>query len=362
MDFGIFNLMGYREPGKTTAQVLNEATEQTRVADELGFGMSWFAEHHFSNYAICPSPLMMVAHCAPITSRIRLGTGVLVLPLYNPARLTAEIAMADALCNGRLVLGVGSGYQPYEFERFGLNLADSKEMFHEFLDIIELGLSQQFFSYAGQHYRLAETHITPRIQQKRLPIWIAGDSPELHRMAARRGYVPMMAGRTGDMASVIAQRDRCAASFQAEGVPLEQMPIALQRHACVTTDRDEARRFAENALYQIRLTTGLRRRTEVMDGHMIRNQPFSEEPSIETIMRNLLIGDPEHCAEMLAAEIRAANPIHMNFYFQLGEFPHRSVLRSMEMFMTRVVPLLTRELGPLDAIGAQAREQPMAAV
>jgi alkanesulfonate monooxygenase SsuD/methylene tetrahydromethanopterin reductase-like flavin-dependent oxidoreductase (luciferase family) len=357
MDFGIFNLMGYREPDKTTAQVLKEATEQTCVAEALGFGMSWFAEHHFSNYAICPSPLMMVAHCAPMTSRIRLGTGVLVLPLYNPARLTAEIAMADALCDGRLVLGVGSGYQPYEFERFCLNLNDSKGMFSEFLDIIELGLSRDFFSYDGTHYRLPQTHITPRIRQKRLPIWIAGDSPELHRMAARRGYIPMMAGRTGDMISVIAQRDRCAASFQAEGIPPERMPLALQRHACITTDRDEARRFAENALYQIRLTTGLRRRTEVMDGVMIRDQPFPEEPSIERIMQNLLIGDPEHCAEMLATEIKATNPMHMNFYFQLGDFPHRSVLRSMEMFMTRVVPLLTRELGPLGTIGAQASEQ-----
>lgn len=356
MDFGIFNLMGYREPDKTTAQVLKEATEQTRVAEELGFGMSWFAEHHFSNYAICPSPLMMVAHCAPVTSRIRLGTGVLVLPLYNPARLTAEIAMADALCDGRLVLGVGSGYQPYEFERFGLNLADSKGMFREFLDIIELGLTRDFFSHDGMHYRLSETHITPRIRQKRLPIWIAGDSPELHRMAARRGYIPMIAGRIGDIASVIAQRDRCVVSFQAEGIPPQRMPIALQRHACVTTDRDEACRFAENALYQIRLTTGLRRRAEVMDGHMIRDQPFPEEPSIERIMQNLLIGDPEHCAEMLATEIRATSPLHMNFYFQLGEFPHRSVLRSMEMFMTRVVPLLTRELGSLESIGARVGE------
>jgi alkanesulfonate monooxygenase SsuD/methylene tetrahydromethanopterin reductase-like flavin-dependent oxidoreductase (luciferase family) len=360
MDFGIFHLMGYREPAKTTRQVLDEATEQTRIAEELGFGMSWFAEHHFSNYAICPSPLMMVAHCAPITSRIRLGTGVLVLPLYNPARLSAEIAMADALCDGRLVLGVGSGYQPYEFERFGLNLADSKEMFREFLEIIELGLSRQFFNYDGKHYRMAETHITPRIRQALLPIWIAGDSPELHRMAARRGYVPMIAGRTGDMASVIAQRDRCAGSFREEGIQLEHMPIALQRHVCVTTDRDEARRFAENALYQIRLTTGLRRRTEVMDGHMIRDQAFPEEPSIEQIMQNLPIGDPERCAEMLAAEIRAVNPIHINFYFQLGDFPHRSVLRSMEMFMTRVVPLLTRELGPLEAIGARASKQTVA--
>jgi alkanesulfonate monooxygenase SsuD/methylene tetrahydromethanopterin reductase-like flavin-dependent oxidoreductase (luciferase family) len=63
-----------------------------------------------------------VAHCAPITKQIRLGTAVVVLPLYNPARLVAEIATSDALSNGRLMLGIGAGYQPYEFERFGVDI------------------------------------------------------------------------------------------------------------------------------------------------------------------------------------------------------------------------------------------------
>src|SRR2546426_1057553 len=78
---------------------------------------------------------MMVAHCASITRRIRLGTAVVVLPLYNPVRLAAEIATADALSNGRLMLGIGAGYQPYEFERFGTDIAQNLEMTEEFCDI-----------------------------------------------------------------------------------------------------------------------------------------------------------------------------------------------------------------------------------
>src|ERR1700747_665650 len=89
MEFGIFNLMGSRDPEKPTAEVFAEVAEQTRLADELGYTIAWFAEHHFSNYCLCASPLMMVAHCAPITRRIRLGTAVVGLPLYNPARLAA---------------------------------------------------------------------------------------------------------------------------------------------------------------------------------------------------------------------------------------------------------------------------------
>src|ERR1700746_533254 len=135
MEFGIFNLMGSRHPEKPTAEVFAEVAEQTRLADELGYAIAWFAEHHFSNYCLCASPLMLVAHCASITKKIRLGTAVVVVALYNPARLVAEIATADALSNGRLMLGIGAGYQPYEFERFGIDIARTLEMTAEFLAI-----------------------------------------------------------------------------------------------------------------------------------------------------------------------------------------------------------------------------------
>src|SRR5258705_1456796 len=119
MDFGIFNLMGSREADKPTAQVFGEVAEQTRLADALGYTIAWFAEHHFSNYCLCASPLVMVAHCASITRQIRLRTAVVVLPLYNPARLAAEIATPGALSNVRPGLGICDGYLPYEFERVG---------------------------------------------------------------------------------------------------------------------------------------------------------------------------------------------------------------------------------------------------
>src|SRR3981189_992810 len=159
MEFGIFNLMGAREIDKTAAQVFAEVAEQARPADQLGYQTAWFAEHHFSNYCLCASPLMMVAHCASITKTIRLGTAVVVLPLYNPARLAAEIATADALSNGRLMLGIGAGYQPYEFERFGVDIKANLEMTEEFCDILDRAFSQHFLSYNGKYYQIPKTHI-----------------------------------------------------------------------------------------------------------------------------------------------------------------------------------------------------------
>ena len=162
--------------------------EQTRLADQLGYKTAWFAEHHFSNYCLCASPLMMVAHCAAITEKIRLGTAVVVLPLYNPARLAAEIATADALSNGRLDLGIGAGYQPYEFERFGVDIAANLEMTEELCQILDLAFSRDFFSYDGKHYRIPETHIPASPVQKPLPIYVAGHTQAMFRAAARHGY------------------------------------------------------------------------------------------------------------------------------------------------------------------------------
>ena len=124
MDFGIFNLMGYRSRGVATHTLYDGAIAQVKAAEAAGFDIAWFAEHHFSNYCACPSPLMMVARLAGETSRIKLAPGVVVVPLYNPIRLASEIGMVDALTHGRLVLGIGSGYQPYEFERFSEDLAE----------------------------------------------------------------------------------------------------------------------------------------------------------------------------------------------------------------------------------------------
>src|SRR5260370_7759121 len=118
MEVGIFKLMGSRDPEKPTAEVFAEVAEQTRLADELGYAIAWFAEHHFSNYCLCASPLMLVAHCASITAKIRLGTAVVVLPLYNPARLLAAIATADALSDGRLLLAVGARSPPSDSHPF----------------------------------------------------------------------------------------------------------------------------------------------------------------------------------------------------------------------------------------------------
>ncbi len=354
MDFGYFGLMGYRERGMSSQRIFEEHIEQVRHADRLGFGTAWFAEHHFSNYCICPSPLLMAARCAGETRHIKLAPAVVVTPLYQPARLLAEIGMVDACSQGRLVLGVGSGYQPYEFERFGQNLAEARPMLEEFLDMLELAFDNETFSYEGAHYRMPETHISARPVNGRPDVWVAGDGDAGHRLCARRGYAPMFTGRWLGAAYLAEMRARVAEAYRAEGRDPETMRLGIQRFLCVTESRAETLAYVDNARHQMRLASALRRRAEVMDGAMMTEVAMPNELPLEDIADNLLVGDCETIAERLCAEIRAAQPAHMMFHFQVGGSSHRAALHSMEKLMTDIRPMVEKELGPLADIGGAA--------
>ena len=345
MEFGIFNLMGARDPRKPTAEVFAEVSEQVALADRLGYATAWFAEHHFSNYCMCASPLMMVAHCAATTRNIRLGTAVVVLPLYNPVRLIAEIASADAMSGGRLMLGIGAGYQPYEFERFGVDIKDKIEMTDEFLELIGMAFKSDFFSYDGKHYKMPKTHIAARPVQKPLPIYVAGHTFEMFRAAARHGHRVITSGRTGGLKMLTEQHADFTKAFAAEKVPVEKAHMTVNRFALITDSREEGMKFAENARYQTRLASSLRNRQEVMDGIALVDVPVKGEASLETIHADLPIGDVDTVAEKLIAEIKATRPAQVAFAFKVGNTPHKTAMRSMELMMGEVKPRIEKALG-----------------
>jgi alkanesulfonate monooxygenase SsuD/methylene tetrahydromethanopterin reductase-like flavin-dependent oxidoreductase (luciferase family) len=211
------------------------------------------------------------------------------------------------------MLGVGAGYQPYEFERFGIDIKANLEMTQEFCDILDRAFSQDFFSYNGKHYQIPATHIPARPVQKPLPIYVAGHTEAMFRAAARH----------------------------------------VNRFAHITNSKEEGLRFAENARYQSRLASSLRRRQEVMQGTVLVDKPFPDEPPLQQIYNDLLIGEVETVAEKLVGEIRATHPVHMCFSFKVGATPHKAAMRSMELMMSEVRPRVERALGQLGRHAAE---------
>ena len=117
--------------------------------------------------------------------------------------------------------------------------------------------------------------------------------------------------------------------------------------------REEGMRFAENARYQSRLASSLRRRQEVMQGTILVDVPFPDEPPVETIYENLLIGDVETVAQKLVAEIHATKPEHVCFSFKVGDTPHAAAMRSMELMIGEVKPRVEKALGPVEHAAAE---------
>ncbi len=351
MDIGLFNLCGQRDTGQTPRRIVADMLEQVRLAEQAGFGTAWFAEHHFSNYSLTPSPLMMVAHCAGVTTRIRLGSAILILPLYAPARLLGEIAMADAMCAGRLVLGVGSGYQNHEMKRFAVDLADTKDMTEEMLDIIEAFHAGDTVEYHGRHFELPHTYLALRPTQARPDIWIAGNAPQLHARAARSGYGLMLGGKWTSVDEQIAVKETVAGRWRDAGGDPGAMRYAVLSYCHVTDSTEDARAFADNARFQMRLAAQLRHRAEVLVDGLLPEEALDGEPPLETFLERLMIGPPEVVAERLVQLAGGLRPDRLMLYFQMGNMAHAKVTRSIERFAAEVLPLVERELGPVARIG-----------
>nr|WP_201741937.1 LLM class flavin-dependent oxidoreductase [Mangrovicoccus ximenensis] len=195
MEFGLFNLMSLRDHPGGVPGVLDDTRVMVRLAEEAGFSAAWFAEHHFTNYSLSVSPLMLAAHFAGCTSRIRLGTAVIVLPLYQPMRAAQEIALVDQLSEGRLVLGVGTGYQPFEFERYGADVAARADTFLKYWDVVEAALTGGEIGPEAAALGLPETPVLLHPRQRPLPpLYVTGGDPRiLQRLAPRPRYMPVVA-------------------------------------------------------------------------------------------------------------------------------------------------------------------------
>jgi alkanesulfonate monooxygenase SsuD/methylene tetrahydromethanopterin reductase-like flavin-dependent oxidoreductase (luciferase family) len=347
MDFGVFNLLQHRDRSQSPHQVIEETLAHIQLAEELGFSRVWFAEHHFSNYSLCPSPLIFCTQAAAMTKHIRVGCAVLILPLHAPARVIAEIALVDALTGGRLDVGVGSGYQTYEFERLGAEMSQNKVVFNEMLDMIDLGLRQPNFSYKGEYFEQLQTAINVRpVQSPRPPIWIAGADPNSHRRCARDGFVPFISGGLENAATIKRMRDQVAQCYVDEGKDPEAMPLGVLRFVCVSDDQSTLDRFVDGARYQKRIATSLRHRREVMvDDYMVDEAPFPDEPSLEQLAENIVVGNAEAVAERLCGEIELYGPRHMSIYFAVGDLPSAAAMNSMEQFATKVVPMIEAHFG-----------------
>lgn len=350
MKFGLFSLFSQRHESIQPRQVYEDVVQLVSLADDIGFDIAWFAEHHFSNYCICPSPLIVASHCAARTKQIRLGSGVLVLPFYSPMRIAEEIAMVDILSGGRCVLGVGSGYQPFEFDRFGLDLNQAQDRFFEILDQIELALSGREFDYHGKFYNQPKTKLAVQpVHDISSEIYVAGltTSKSARERVAHRGYVPLLQPRWGPATEMQTLRKSYEEDWAQAGRDPATLPFAVLRWMCVTENKREALRAADHLRYIYRVALATRFNYQELDGAIHREIPAKQEPDLEAIVHNALIGSPEKIANQIIDEFNAYRPSHMCFAVNFGD--HASAINSLERFAQEIEPLVRKHIGVGDS-------------
>jgi alkanesulfonate monooxygenase SsuD/methylene tetrahydromethanopterin reductase-like flavin-dependent oxidoreductase (luciferase family) len=338
MNFGTFLLM-QSPSARSSEEIYARGTELALAAEALGFRNVWLAEHHFSTYGYLSRPAQLATFIAAKTTRLRVGTAVIVVPLHHPLVIAEEIATLDLLAGGRVDIGLGRGYQHYEFERFGLELESGRGRWEESVDVILRALAGGPFSYEGKFFRIPETTVFPQpVQRPHPPIWITAQSPDSIEAAVRRGF-NVLTGGFGIPIERTAEFRRLFDRLVAEVAPPEPLNVGVQRAVYCTASAADARAAAEEARWNMRVTLSLRQHRERVERGRAIAVPGPDEPGVDDLLdRFLVIGTPDTCIRQIRRIRDLVGITHFNCSFWFGDLEQGRVLRSMELFAREVMP------------------------
>jgi alkanesulfonate monooxygenase SsuD/methylene tetrahydromethanopterin reductase-like flavin-dependent oxidoreductase (luciferase family) len=228
------------------SEAIRRELDRIRLSEDLGFDTVWLREHHFTDYGFLAHPMVMAAHVAAITKRIRIGTAVVTLPLHHPIRAAEDAALVDVLSGGRLTYGVGRGYQSAEYNALGVSLDEARERTDEAIEILRKLWTQPRASHKGRFFEFEEVRLQPKpVQAPHPPMIYASINSASVGHYARQG-IPFMVDSSltfdqlGALAAVWAE-----ASDMRDGVSETAGPVAL-RSVWVAPNNQEAKAYVES--------------------------------------------------------------------------------------------------------------------
>jgi len=336
--------------GRSDREVVSEQIELMVAAESYGFDSVWAAEHHFSEYGACATPAVTLAAVAARTERLRIGTGVVVLPLNHPVRVAEDYAFLDNLSNGRVDLGVGRGYQPVEFAGFEVDATRSREMFREAVDVIRKAWTEERFTYEGEFYRVRDLRVRPKpVQKPHPPMWMAALSPHTFELCARLGFHLLCAPVFGfDAQTGAEQIERYLAALEARGRSREKARIAALTITYVADTTQQAREELRDAVlwYYRTLARYIAppRGAGAAAGYEMYGQArdFLETVDWETVVERgaVVCGSPAEVTDRIAALREQCGFTDFLAWTRIGGLSRERVLRSNELMAEKVMPAL----------------------
>jgi alkanesulfonate monooxygenase SsuD/methylene tetrahydromethanopterin reductase-like flavin-dependent oxidoreductase (luciferase family) len=329
--FGIAH--DFRNPpgsGITDATVYGEVLDQVVLAEQLGFDLCWFTEHHFVEDGYLPAWIPVAGAVLGRTSTMRVSTDIALLPFYHPIRLAEDLAVLDNLSGGRVEMGVGMGYAPHEFAAFGIPVSRRVSLTEEGLDVLRLAWSGEAFSYHGKRHRFEDLRVTPApVQPGGPPLWMAAMTEAGARRAARYGTHFLPQGNRGDTLDV----------YRAEVPDPAARRVGVIRSWLVTDDpeRDwppvrEAERY--------RMSTYARFFAEAKTSFSLGGDGRGGG-----IPQTWVVGDAGHVTAELASFVEAFGITDLITWGAPPGLRTERMNASLERFATAVMPVLRERFG-----------------
>jgi len=342
--FGIFDWID--DSRLPPADVYEHRLKMIEYADRAGFWCYHVAEHHGTPLSLAPSPNLFLASAAARTRRIRLGTLVNVLPLYDPVRLVEEICMLDHLSQGRLELGVGRGGSPTELLNFGVNGVDeARALYMEVFEMLMAGLRHGRIEHSGTRFRREATVSLRPYQRPYPPLWFPTSNAESVPWIAQQGLSTLfgfLVSRTGaDPAEMVEQYEQLWRSTRSDDSRLNhhvaEPLVGHQRHVYVAETDAEALRDA-----RIALAGFFANFNHLWLKHQGREY-FSSDFDAFVEQRFLLAGSPATVREGLRQELTRLGGNYFVATFAFGNLAEEKSLRSIDLFAREVMPAISKE-------------------
>jgi len=331
--FGLYSSIANPPRGEHLERSIDEVIAEAQLAEASGFDSCFFGEHHQDKDGFLPSPLIVATAVAAHTRRLNVGTSVILLPLHHPVRVAEDVITLDLVSKGRVILGVGVGYQPADFRAFSAPMEHRAALFEEGVEIIRRCWSGEPFSFRGKHYTLEDVQIRPRpFQPSGPPLWIGASVAAAVRRAARLADAFVGTPSTSlDNALELVTMYKDAA--RQAGRPSR---VVMMRDAWVANTRAEA-----DAVYGPEVMAAYRYYWQHRLAEF-RDIPPDAEFSLKNLAPDrLILGDPETCVKEFQRWHEATGADY--FLLRLrhahsGGPPHAKILDAIKLFGEKVLP------------------------
>jgi probable LLM family oxidoreductase len=331
----------------TPAERMRNLLEEIELADQVGLDVYGVGEHHREEF-IASAPEVILGAAAARTKRIRLSSAVTVLSSDDPVRVFQRFATVDLISGGRAEIIAGRGSFIESFPLFGYDLRHYDALFSEKLDLLLKLREDEFISWQGK-FRASLDHLAvyPRPVQERLPIWVGvGGTPESVVRAASRG-LPMALAIIGGMPERFAPFvELYRQSAHESGHDPASLPVSINSHGFIADTRQQALDESFPAVQQLMNRIGRERGWQPMG---------RAQYDMAAALRGAnFVGTADEVIEKILFQHEIFGHQRFNLQLNVGSLPHDKVLHAIELYGTKVAPVVRAEIARRVAVPEKA--------